>query len=163
MNNYLTKPIKMNELKELFNTYLIKKEENIVSSIIKEQEFISDKIIEKKVLTTSFIGTTFDKNDAITQLGLDESTIDMLLDNFFLTLDSDLQNIQNAIDEKNSAKIVQTSHYLKGSCANLAMNDIKDILQEIETKAKNSETSFDLTQLKYIFEEIKKIYSQSSN
>ena len=163
MNNYLTKPIKMNELKELFNTYLIKKEENIVSSIIKEQEFISNSIIEKKVLTTSFIGTTFDKNDAITQLGLDESTIDMLLDNFFLTLDSDLQNIQNAIDEKNSAKIVQTSHYLKGSCANLAMNDVKDILQEIETKAKNSEISFDLTQLKYIFEEIKKIYSESSN
>ena len=64
--------------------------------------------------------------------------------------------------EKDSNKIVHAAHYLKGSCANLMMNDAKDILEEIETKAKGSQIAFDLTQLKYIFKEIKKIYSESS-
>ena len=48
------------------------------------------------------------------QLSLDESTVDMLLDNLFLTLDNDLKNLQEAIDEKNSEKIVKFSHYIKG-------------------------------------------------
>ena len=162
MNYYLTKPIKLNDLKELFNIYLVNKEKSSIQSITKKQEFINTKEKEPEISSNSLFLSTFDKNDAITQLGLDESTVDMLLDNFFLTLDIDLQNIQNAIDEKDSNKIVHAAHYLKGSCANLMMNDAKDILEEIETKAKDSQIAFDLTQLKYIFKEIKKIYSESS-
>ena len=162
MNYYLTKPIKLNDLKELFNIYLVNKEKSSIQSVVKKQEFINTKVKEPEISNNSLFLSTFDKNDAITQLGLDESTVDMLLDNFFLTLDIDLQNIQNAIDEKDSNKIVHAAHYLKGSCANLMMNDAKDILEEIETKAKGSQIAFDLTQLKYIFKEIKKIYSESS-
>ena len=52
----------------------------------------------------------FDKNDAINQLGLDEDTIDMLFDNFLLTLNSDINNLQEAINEKDSVKVVQAAH-----------------------------------------------------
>ena len=110
--------------------------------------------IEKKEPLEEFV-LTFDKTDAINQLGLDEITIDMLLDNFFLTLDSDINNIQEAIDLKDSNKISQTAHYLKGSCANLVMKDAVDILQDIESKSKLGETNFDLKKLKEIFEKIK--------
>ena len=88
-------------------------------------------------------------------MGLDEEIVDMLLDNFFLTLDNDLKKIQDAIDSKNSESIVQSSHYLKGSCANLAMNDAVKILQEIETKAKEGEVNFSLKSLHKFFTQIR--------
>lgn len=152
MDNYLTKPINMNKLKQILNTYLSLniKEKNIEMKM----DNIQMQNIEKKEPLEEFV-LTFDKNDAINQLGLDEITIDMLLDNFFLTLDSDINNIQEAIDLKDSNKISQTAHYLKGSCANLVMKDAVDILQDIESKSKLGETNFDLKKLKEIFEKIK--------
>jgi len=119
-----------------------------VEQRIKKQEIIEEK--EEKIEVTSF-----NKNDAINQLGLDEEIVDMLLDNFFLTLDNDLKKIQDAIDSKNSENIVQATHYLKGSCANLAMNDAVKILQKIETKAKEGEINFDLRNLNNFFNQIK--------
>ena len=56
------------------------------------------------ILETTKI-SKYNKQDAMKQLSLDESTVDMLLDNLFLTLDSDIENLQKAIDEKNSEKI----------------------------------------------------------
>ena len=79
----------------------------------------------------------------------------MLLDNFFLTLDSDLKKIQNAIDSKNSIELKESAHYLKGSCANLVMKEAVEILQDIETKSKDGETNFDLRRLRLYFERMK--------
>jgi signal transduction histidine kinase/CheY-like chemotaxis protein len=146
MDYYLSKPISVAKLKELFNIYLSSNE--TAEQKIEKQEIIEEK--EEKIEVTSF-----NKNDAITQLGLDEEIVDMLLDNFFLTLDNDLKKIQDAIDSKNSESIVQAAHYLKGSCANLAMNDAVKILQEIETKAKEGEINFNLNKLNSFFNQIK--------
>ena len=152
MDYYLSKPISVAKLKELFNIYLLSGETTVKEKAVEEKiiEEKKDKSIELEI-------TTFNKNDAINQLGLDEEIIDMLLDNFFLTLDNDLKNIQDAIDSKNSENIVQAAHYLKGSCANLAMNDAVKILQEIETKAKEGEVNFDLKKLNSFFNQIKLI------
>ena len=146
MDYYLSKPISVAKLKELFNIYL--SSNKTVEQKIEKQEIIEEK--EEKIEVTSF-----NKHDAITQLGLDEEIVDMLLDNFFLTLDNDLKKIQDAIDSKNSESIVQAAHYLKGSCANLAMNDAVKILQEIETKAKEGETNFNLNKLNSFFNQIR--------
>ncbi|MDD2292111.1 MAG: Hpt domain-containing protein, partial [Aliarcobacter sp.] len=146
MDYYLSKPISVAKLKELFNIYLSSNE--TAEQKIEKQEIIEEK--EEKIEVTSF-----NKHDAITQLGLDEEIVDMLLDNFFLTLDNDLKKIQDAIDSKNSESIVQAAHYLKGSCANLAMNDAVKILQEIETKAKEGEINFNLNKLNNFFNQIK--------
>jgi signal transduction histidine kinase/CheY-like chemotaxis protein/HPt (histidine-containing phosphotransfer) domain-containing protein len=152
MNAYLTKPINMNKLKEIFIAYLTSNDNTRDSQMhINETNVASEKV---KIIKKE-IDITFDKNDAINQLGLDEITIDMLLDNFFLTLESDINNIQDAINSKDSNKISQAAHYLKGSCANLVMKDAVDILQDIESKSKIGETDFDLEELKEIFEKIK--------
>ena len=152
MDYYLSKPININELKELFNIYLSSQNSQSIDleDTKKELEIKEEFIKEKEPIIVSY-----DKNDAINQLGLDELTVDMLLDNFFLTLENDLKNIQDAIDSKNSESIVQTAHYLKGSCANLVMKDATNILQDIETKAKEGHCSFDLKELSDIFEQIK--------
>ena len=150
MDYYLSKPINIAKVKELFSIYLSSNDKEICKQKnIEKKEIVKE--MEKEELTT----TSFNKNDAINQLGLDEEIIDMLLDNFFLTLDNDLKNIQDAIDSKNSENIVQTAHYLKGSCANLAKNDAVKILQEIETKAKEGETDFNLKSLNHFFTQIR--------
>ena len=78
-----------------------------------------------------------------------------LLDNFFLTLDNDLQNIQNALEEKDSNKISQSAHYLKGACANLAMDKVVEILGFIELNANILKEDFPLIKLRKLFDDIK--------
>ena len=146
MDYYLLKPINVSKLEELFNIYL-SSNKNIKKEKPTEQK---EEIEMKKEIITN----TFNKIDAINQLCLDEEIIDMLLDNFFLTLDNDLKKIQDAIDSKNSESIVQSVHYLKGSCANLAMNEATKILQDMESKSINGETNFNLDELKKYFSQM---------
>lgn len=153
MNEYLTKPININELKRVLSNYLSKKEElqnNELKINEKIQKIKGEKVQEELIIN-------FDKNDAINQLGLDEDTIDMLFDNFLLTLNSDINNLQEAINEKDSVKVVQAAHYLKGSCANLVIKDAVEILQDIETQAQQGMVDFNLDKLKLIFEKIKEL------
>ena len=53
MNYYLTKPIKLNDLKELFNIYLVNKEKSSIQSITKKQEFINTKEKEPEISSNS--------------------------------------------------------------------------------------------------------------
>jgi CheY-like chemotaxis protein len=137
VKEYLKKPIDVNQLKKVFDKYLNNEEKEEKNELSSELKF------------------SYNKQDAIDALCLDESIIDMLLENFFSTLENDLKNIQDAIDAKDSVAIAQKAHYLKGSCANLAMNDAALMLKEIELKAKDGEINFDLTILRSFFEQIK--------
>ena len=133
MDDYLSKPIEFDKLIVILKKYLHKD------------------VVESKTISN----IEFDKNLIIERLGLDESTVNMLLDNFFLTLDGDLNKLQNSIDIKDSDKILEIAHYIKGACSNFVMNEATDILQEIETKANNQEVDFDLKELISIFDKIK--------
>ncbi len=138
MDDYLSKPIEFDKVTSILDKYL----NNNQNVTIPKKE---TKIIIK-----------FDKNKTIERLGLDEDTVDMLLDSFFLTLDSDLQKLQIAINSKNSEDISKAAHYIKGACTNLGMDEASLILQEIETKSKENEVDFDLKELIMIFNEMKK-------
>ena len=141
MDGYLSKPIEFEKLLSILGEFL--KKQSSKNEIKNNFDVIKSKQISK-----------YNKQDAMKQLSLDESTVDMLLDNLFLTLDNDLKNLQEAIDEKNSEKIVKFSHYIKGACSSLAMNEASLILENIEKKALNGEVNFDLADLKSIFKEI---------
>ncbi len=110
MDGYLSKPIEFEKLLSILGEFL--KKQSSKNEIKNNFDVIKNKQISK-----------YNKQDAMKQLSLDESTVDMLLDNLFLTLDNDLKNLQEAIDEKNSEKIVKFSHYIKGACSSLAMNE----------------------------------------
>lgn len=141
MDGYLSKPIEFEKLLSILGEFL--KKQSSKNEIKNNFDVIKNKQISK-----------YNKQDAMKQLSLDESTVDMLLDNLFLTLDNDLKNLQDAIDEKNSEKIVKFSHYIKGACSSLAMNEASLILENIEKKALKGEVNFDLADLKSIFKEI---------
>ena len=141
MDGYLSKPIEFEKLISILGEFL--KKDSSKNEIKNNFVAIENKQISK-----------YNKQDAMKQLSLDESTVDMLLDNLFLTLDSDIENLQKAIDDKNSDHIVKFSHYIKGACSSLAMNEASLILENIEKKALKGEVNFDLADLKSIFKEI---------
>jgi len=151
MDDYLSKPVKYNEL-----YYMIEKHTyDINKKPLKKDLIIEPPKHDEQNNTATYL---YKKNDAIKQLGLDEDTIDMLIEDFFLTLDEDIEKIQKAIDSKIATEIQNSAHYLKSSCLNLAMNEAASVLQDIENRAKNGETeSFDTLNLKLIFEKIKKL------
>ncbi|WP_368028677.1 response regulator [Arcobacter sp. s6] len=144
MDDYLSKPIDFNSLTNVLKKYLQMDKNKI---IIAENELgtKSDDLDEK-----------FNKNIIKERLFLDDLTIDMLLDNFFLTLDGDIKKLQNAINSKNCDEISKIAHYIKGACSNLGMDKCTEILDDIESRAKNLEYNFSLEKLNNLFEKIKK-------
>jgi HPt (histidine-containing phosphotransfer) domain-containing protein len=90
------------------------------------------------------------------QLGLNESTVDMIIENFFLTIEDDLQRLQDSLEGKDLNKIKSAAHYIKSSCSNLAMNEAAKELGEIEENARRGEVKGDVSKIKSIFENIKK-------
>ena len=144
MDDYLSKPIDFNSLTNILKRYLqMDKNEIIIAANELENE--SDDISQK-----------FNKNIIKERLFLDDLTIDMLLDNFFLTLDDDIEKLKNAINSKNCDEISKTAHYIKGACSNLGMDKCTEILDDIESRAKNLEYDFSLEKLNNVFEKIKK-------
>ena len=67
---------------------------------------------------------------------------------------TDIENLQKAINDKNSDHIVKFSHYIKGACSSLAMNEASLILENIEKKALKGEVDFNLDDLKSILKDI---------
>jgi len=129
MDDYLPKPIDFKELQKTLAKYL-----KVVQSTHGGQQ----KIDKNEVVETNK-SDIYDKGVAMEQLGLDEETVDMLLENFFENIADDIEKLQDSILQKNPQDIYANAHYIKGSCANLAMEKPVYILKDIETKAKVGE------------------------
>ncbi len=141
MDDYISKPIELNKLIEIIEKYLYK---NRNFHTLSAQSTDNNESFE-----------VYRKSDAMKQLGLNESTVDMLLESFFLTLDDDLNRLQSTIDAKDANAIKSAAHYIKSSCSNLAMNEAAKLLGEIEASATKGETKADITKIKSIFYNIK--------
>lgn len=138
MDDYISKPIEIDKFIEVLQRYLSKE----------TTPKIEDKVIEKKY-------EPYKKSDAINQLSLSESTVDMLLDNFFISIGEDLDKLQNAIDKRDLSEIKNAAHYIKSGCLNLAMKEAGKLLNEIELDALNGKIVTDITEIKTLFYKIK--------
>lgn len=175
-SNFINEIIKFKEDKNLKSLFVVLMSPNLVDkneqlddillNPISDEKLanILNKHLKKSTKKTSeksnptLIEVNYVKEDVMAQLGLDELTVDMLLDNFFLTLDNDLLKLEKAIESKDKESIIQAAHYLKGSCLNLAMNDASKLLQEIELKAKDEDDlDINLDILKSVFKQIKQV------
>lgn len=158
MDDYLAKPIETNALVAILNKYL-----SPASDFYIEESFIPD-LSEKKeievapvILKSKIVNIQpYDKQEVMKQLLLDEETVNMLLDSFFMTLHGDLFKIERAISSGDVDEIYKSAHYLKGSCANLLMKQAADILGQMEEMAKEgAESGYAIEELKDIFEALK--------
>lgn len=137
MDDYLSKPINKDEFAKILGKYI--------------DPFDACKTVDKQEDSNTY--ADFDKKEAMKRLGLNETTVDMLIDNFFLTLNEDIQRLKEAIDGQDPQKIKSAAHYIRSSCSNLAMQEAADILDKIEKDPKNA----DIKEVSAAFEKVKKV------
>jgi len=94
-------------------------------------------------------------------LGFDLEDVQMLMDMFLQNANQSLEELNQAVETGNYEDIKNASHAIKGSSANLMLNDITAIASEIEELAKSEsdanykELSMNLKNKLKILEELK--------
>ena len=124
MDGHLAKPIDFEALKAFFETLHHEKEPEEATSPIP---------LEAPSLTP------LNKEHIAQKMGLDTLTVEMILDNFFLTLDDDMAKLNHAISREDDEGIVKMAHYLKGACANLFLEDAATMLGGMEMQPKSAQ------------------------
>lgn len=123
MNDYLSKPINTDELKIIFNKYLNNK-------IVEIQEKEETKI-ENNSLDTPI---TFEINveKIVKKLGVSENIVLMIVKKFRKSIELDLKELEQLINNNNIDEIKNKAHYIKNSCLNVAIDEACEILQKLE-------------------------------
>ena len=159
MDNYLSKPIVMNELLHILNTYLV---DDPLSKLLilkndeekSKEEFTSK--ISQEVSKPTKKSTFYKKEHTLKQLSLPEEIVDKLLSKFLSSLDEDIEKIEKAIELKNNSQIFDACHYLKGPSSNFAMHGAVELLVQFEKIAKeNLDKEYEVKKLKDYFEKVK--------
>jgi len=68
-------------------------------------------------------------------LGLEKDEYLELIELFIDTGMSDMNQLQDGIDERNPEKVYKAAHSLKGAAMNLGLNGLSETAEEIEEKA----------------------------
>ena len=121
MNGYLSKPIEIDKLEEVFDTYL-KSEKQI-------EEIVEDKVVIQML----------NPKEIADKLGVSEAIGEILIKKFQDDISKDLDELEKFIGENDSTQIASKAHFIKNSCLNLGLDDICKQLQEIETDIKDTE------------------------
>lgn len=157
-DEYISKPIDINELEKVFDHYLQKSE-----FVVPEKEKIE--LYEKRE-NKNYIDLKQLQNDFAFSKGLFERLLKIFVDNY----PKYMQNLQDAIEEKNYKNIYQWAHTLKGSAANLKLELVKDLSKELEDAGSKEEsidyeTKFEelLSILKLIDQEIQLVFKNSDS
>lgn len=135
INDYLSKPINTEELKDIFDKYLDKKtEEEKKENIISQ----GDVLIQE-----------FDINRIVEKLGISENIANMIINKFKKDINEDINELEKYIEDENIEAINQKAHYIKNSCLNVALDDICELLQKLE------DTNLSLSDYKEVFALVK--------
>ena len=118
MDGYLSKPVDFKELKLYFENLLNVEHEGVIVS-------------EPLSIPT--------KESIALKMGLDILTVEMILDNFFLTLEDDLQKLETAHKSQDEQTVKTMAHYLKGASANLFLEKAVELLESIESQPLGSQ------------------------
>ena len=133
-DDYIAKPIKLEELQKIFSKYSKK----LKNSSKKDNYF-------------TLLENTF---------GFDSDVLTKLIDIYLKNVEQDLKELQKAIEDKNLDTVLNLSHKIKGSSLNMKLDKIAQIAFEMEKNARNKNKDFDykkyFDELKYLLEAWKK-------
>uniref|UniRef100_UPI003A8ED1B2 response regulator n=1 Tax=Halarcobacter sp. TaxID=2321133 RepID=UPI003A8ED1B2 len=118
MNDYLSKPINTDELKKVFDKYL---KEDILNPSSEDSSSVIDN--EDKL----------DVSKIVDKLGISENIANMIVNKFKKDITKDLEELETLIANQEKEAISQKAHYIKNSCLNVALDDICELLQELES------------------------------
>ena len=108
VDDYITKPIDADELRDILQKYL-------------EKEFEEP--------------SDYDITQSAKKVGIPEAIFKKILDKLFETIDGDLDALKTAIEAENYQDIRATSHKIKGSALTVKFDDIAAIADEMEENA----------------------------
>jgi len=140
-DNYLSKPIVLDNLNKVLDKYLthsnseIKNEEEAIITNKKQSEPQMQEE-SKKHVDVKFIEE---------ELNIPKEVINMLLEAYLEECESQMQALQKSIDELDFKTIAFAAHSIKGASANLRITSIEETSKIIEDKAKQEDKT-DLTQ-----------------
>lgn len=118
MNDFLTKPVRMETLSKIIEQYL----KNNKSDNINDKEEKKDDIL------------SFDKEELLKQIENDKETYFLLL-NSAKNLKEHIELLENAIKEQNKDDIKKISHKIKGTALTLTFNKLAYLTNIIEENA----------------------------
>lgn len=85
------------------------------------------------------MSNTLDLQKIADELEFDLEDVEMLLEVFLEGAQENLIELKNGIDSHNFETIFRAGHAIKGSSANLTLNDISNLAKEIESNARAGE------------------------
>ena len=138
MDDYISKPIIFDKLKEMIKKY---------SVFSQKDKTISKKSVSEEVDLKQNISFEIElkKEEIMESLGVSEQIVDLLIKNFLKTIDDDLLKLQEAYELNDFDAIEKQAHYIKGTCLNLSIKEAVEVLENIEQTAK--EKIFDIDEL----------------
>jgi PAS domain S-box-containing protein len=152
MNEHIGKPINSEEMFNILEKYLPYREEptKVETNNFKTIEY--DNIEEKTSYEYSDFMPEINIEDALSRLMNNKKLYFTLLSNFSGKVMVD--KLISSINEANFEDILQTSHALRGVCANLGFEELIKITAKIEENANSMITSIDLIEKLEISSEI---------
>ena len=115
-DDFISKPIKLEELENVLNKYLRNNKEEIKNN--ENKDYLED----------------FSK-----ALKLKKEVVKRLITIYFESVKDDLKSLKDAIDNFNLEKIYKVAHKIKGSSSNLKIEEISKIAEYIEQSALNKQ------------------------
>ena len=91
--------------------------------------------------------TGFDISVMAKSLGITEDMARLCLQDFFSSVDGDLEEFQANMKARNRTGICEIAHKIKGTAANLRIDEIAALCKEAENIAKGGLTADDITVL----------------
>ncbi len=130
MDDYVSKPIRIDELQESLTKW---------SKIISEQRGDLISKVKKVKAKTKFVNEENISFLADIQTEADLGFLIELLDIYLNDLPVTIEKIKTSVTEKDFKNLQFFSHKLKGSSVTLGIDFVSEICQNLETKAKNNE------------------------
>ena len=138
MDDYLSKPLAMNDLKSMLKKWM-----PVSDSVSVETEYTPAD--DDKVSTTEAEMAGDDGNGPIdpsalkSVFGDDEETFKEILKDFIEPSKSNVEEIENAYAERSADGVAKASHKLKSSSRSVGANELADICTELEFAGKNND------------------------
>jgi PAS domain S-box-containing protein len=130
MNDYLSKPLNIDEVLSVINKYIVASQSPSVNGKSSETE---------PVAQPEEIQPLYDIETALPRFGDSTATFYEFLGAFITHLKKSAFELENAISIQDIAKVNYLSHSIKGAAANFEINSIRQAAQEIETRSKEGE------------------------
>ena len=103
MDDYLSKPINLNELKNILDKFLD--------------------------TNTNF---SIDINKIVNNLGISESIAKLIIEKFEANINEDLEELKNYINSNDEENISKKAHYIRNSCLNISLDNVCELLEQLE-------------------------------